>query len=132
MKPSGSVNRRQMDPDLPTDARITGYAAVQHRTTIEAGPEGRRVLCDCGRRSQWFRQQEELDRWERQHGVDVQRERNRPRRSNLRDGLDWYLERAEDPAEPEEQRVLWRQLADEITDRLNSKGSSEDVPLWTD
>jgi hypothetical protein len=43
---------------------------------------------------------------------------------------DWARDMAEDPVQPEEHRVLWRQLADEITKRIgDGEAKWEDVEI---
>lgn len=86
--------------------------------------------CTCRQRSNWFEEKYKAEDWCREHLEGIARVRaylaGTP---SLKSQRDYFNEMAEDPNTSEADRLLWQQLANEITHRLGET-PAETEPLF--
>lgn len=102
---------------------------------LEGFPPSYVARCNCRWTGKQTRQKWEAEDEEREHQEKVQRVLAllRPRAhtaSLVKSERDYYREKADDPDETEENRVLWRQLADELDTRVRDRRPTQDEGLW--
>jgi hypothetical protein len=76
---------------------------------------------------------QQAEDWIIAHEAEVARARARVgKRVSLKSERDWYLLQAENMANAEPERILWKRLADELTTRLGDTDapSEGDETLW--
>jgi hypothetical protein len=101
-----------------------------HRTsTVNNGPAFQ-AICSCGEKSGWVRRQETED-WVLLHAMEVQRIRSQlhAHSPSVRNQHAWFTAQANNPENSEHDRLLWRQLADELEARLRVP-DEEQPTLW--
>lgn len=89
--------------------------------------EQKQVICSCGDRSPWSVTLGEAEDWfHGSHMIRVRQIQAQLRTSNpsLASQRDYYEEMADDPKNSDYDRGLWRQLANEVTRRLNDRGDT--------
>lgn len=76
--------------------------------------------CSCKALSPWYRYKHEAEDWIYQHDREVQRARAhlRGRNETLRATYDYYRQREQDPTVSEDDRLLWKMLADGLEHRV--------------
>jgi hypothetical protein len=94
-----------------------------HKTNVIFANDGRwRARCSCKAISQWFDHESDAQDWEYSHqrGVQQARAHLNGRSPSLRDQYDYYRAREQDPDTPDEDRALWKVLADGLAHRIGS------------
>lgn len=105
--------------------------AVNHRVSIIGSLTHCQARCDCKQRSPVTTRSEAED-WVFHHKRDVEVAKAAlHRHPTLRTQRDWFVKQAENTDNDYDDRVLWRQLADEI-DRFVTKQetTADQLPLW--
>lgn len=94
------------------------------------------AICSCGRwRSEGYRDRSDAETkalaHETQGDEHIRALAALGRGSaSLRSSYRWYVEQSEDPFLDEEQRAMWRRLADELRPRVQGATREADEPLW--
>lgn len=104
---------------------------MTHRVTIKGALGGpRQACCRCGEHSP-IGSAQEVEDWCLAHAVKVQKVRAHLRAApSLASVHAWYERQAADPDNPETERTLWRQLADELQHRLGTPTPEDQPALW--
>lgn len=117
--------------------------AEHHVQILRLIPKGKNnhhyvAVCDCGRwRSEPYREREHAETKGLAHTARgdahlralAAQDRGT---STLRTQFRYYTEQAEDPLNSDEDRELWRQLADELRPRVEGALDQQDEPLFSD
>lgn len=102
---------------------------------LEGGIAKHAAVCRCGWRSSKQTVLQVVEDEVLKHGEEVERLRAwlGTRTPSLKAQYDYYKEKAEDPSESESARALWKQLAQELSVRLNINAPQWDQPpLFSD
>ena len=102
-----------------------------HKTKYKSYGNEYRAECSCRQNSGLGTRQEAED-WIFKHHQQVQRARTHLRGNNpsLSNQYNYYRRQEQDPNVSESDRVLWKQLADELEPRLMSSDQPDDLRLW--
>lgn len=104
-----------------------------HRVIIEEDSGQYRAICNCRGSSLFFVHRWEADDWRLQHLTLVERVRthlSHGREPSLKAQRDYFRTQASDTTIPKDDRLLWKQLADELDHRLNDAPSAAEEGLW--
>lgn len=105
---------------------------MAHKNSITIGEGGWRARCSCPGSSftvyeHHWQAEDELNA----HLEQVARARAAlGREPSLRHQAGYFHTKADDPATPSRERILWSALAEEIDRRLNVDGDTGTEPLW--
>lgn len=105
--------------------------AANHRTTIVGSKTTCQARCSCRQRS-LITDRSGAEDWVFHHQRDVEIAKAALHRNpTLRTQRDWFVKQSENIDNEYDDRVLWRQLAEEIDRFVNKRESSVDqLPLW--
>lgn len=86
--------------------------------------------CSCGVSTGYQENLQQVEDAEMRHSEEVERIRTHlgTQSPSLQSQRNYYAEKAEDHRETEENRRLWKQLADELDHRLGSTPEEETLP----
>lgn len=104
-----------------------------HRVTIEEDTGQYRAICSCRGSSSFFAHRWEADDWRLSHLTLVERVRthlNHGREPSLKAQRDYFRQQADNPLNPRDDKALWKQLADELDQRLNDAPPTPEAGLW--
>lgn len=105
---------------------------TNHNVSYAGSEPHLQARCSCGKRSP-VGDRGDCGHWQYKHLAEVQRIRSHlgTRSPSLASQQAWFTSRAEDPDTPDEDRILWRQLADEVGLYLTRKSALlEQDPLF--
>jgi hypothetical protein len=88
---------------------------TNHRFHLAGGGDSWQGRCSCKQRSK-IGTRSEVEDWGIKHLQEIERIRAHlgTRSPSLKTQCAWFFAQADDPENPPEDRVLWRQLADEL------------------
>jgi hypothetical protein len=89
------------------------------------------AFCSCGAKCTPQFRKDEAEDWAYRH-LDLARRAQahlRDRSPSIKDQHHWYAERAADPHETPENRVLWRMLADGLASRIGTPEKDDALPM---
>lgn len=102
-----------------------------HEVRYSNSRSGARAYCNCGESSVALPNKQDAEEWHLRHLSGVRAERARRKGPpSLKSQRDYYLAQAESATQSDDDRRLWRSLADELTRRLEPPVTSEDQPLF--
>lgn len=97
-----------------------------HQTSIRAHDGQWRAVCSCDQGSLYSDHKWEADDWAREHIASIDRVRLLGASSpSLRDQYRWFRSREKDPRTPQQERNMWKQLADELEHRMGPSESHD-------
>lgn len=104
-----------------------------HKTTIIDERDKHRAICTCRAQSSSYDHRWEAQDWEFSHLNLVERVRthlSHGKTPSLKSQRDYYREKEVDPNTPKDDRVWWKQWADELDHRLNDAVLDDSPGLW--
>lgn len=111
---------------------MTTLSPVSHHiTTVIGADDSWQAKCTCRWRSPVTDRPDAVAAQDK-HDAEVARTRAHLRTStpSLRNVRDYYQRQADDPANTEDERALWRQLADELQPFIKARTDADQLSLW--